>query len=84
MANRIITSDELGDLIYESLSAAGQLPSQRLKSCRHEQWTENKATWIETCSNCGAWRDRTNAPAISWSWRDPITGRPLSPPTREE
>jgi hypothetical protein len=51
--------------------------SMRLIACTHKQWTENRSTWIETCSDCGAWRDRANAPAISWAWRDPITDKPL-------
>lgn len=48
-------------------------------ACEHRHIVENDSTWIETCDDCGAWRDRTNAPAVSWAWRYPASSRIIAP-----
>lgn len=46
----------------------------------HARIAEDPRTWIEMCLDCGAWRDRTNAPAVSWCWRKPGSFTRLASP----
>jgi hypothetical protein len=50
--------------------------------CAHARFTEVRNIWIETCDDCGAWRDRVSGHPDTWFWRQPNSFKrlPAQPP----
>ena len=40
-------------------------------SCEHLRTATSERTWLETCRDCGAWRDCVSGHQDTWFWREP-------------